>query len=64
MGHCVTSVDTESEVLQLFAQRRAVRGGWWWCRDAAALCEPEVVVKRRVAPSSFLSTEKDLQAAL
>lgn len=35
-----------------------------WSRDAGALCELEVVVKWKVAPSSFLSTENDLQAAL
>lgn len=58
--HSVTSVDTEMEVFTAVCSEMCSVGGLVQrCR-----CEPEVVVKWKFAPSSFLSTELDLQAAL
>lgn len=58
--NCVSSVDTETEVLAAVRSEMCSAG----LLVQRSRCEPEVAVKRKVAPSSFLSTDSDLQAAV
>lgn len=58
--HCAASVDTDIKSFPSCLLRDVHCVGF--CAEVQV--QQEIVVKWKVAPSSFLSTEKDLQAAL